>query len=163
MSVFWLPLVSATVIFTLAKTGRRAFSARAIARLVALGSFSRIFALLPATSVRETVLSTYAFAFAAPTRGTRTVARAVMRQLSSGQRTLTRTDGMSFCERLPESFAAGAVTSFGIAGDDGVVDAGGGVGAGAGVGAGGGLGAGVRLGDSVEFGVGDKTGVESST
>lgn len=175
MSVLSLASVSATVIFILATTGRLAFSARAIARLVALDSFSRMFALLPATSVRVTVLSAYVFARAAPTRGTWTVARPVMRQRSSGQRTLTQTVGASFCERLPDSFAAGAVTSFGIAGDDGVVDASGGadagggvgaavgVGAGAAVAAGGGLGAAVGLGDSAECGVGAKTGAEAST
>lgn len=129
-----LPLVSAIVIFILAETGCLAFSARAIARLAALGSFSRMFAVLPLTIVWVTVLSMYALALAAPTCGTRTVARAVMRQVSSGQRTRTQTVGTSFCERLPESFAAGAVTSFGIAGEDGVVDAGGGVDAGVGVG-----------------------------
>lgn len=129
-----LPLVSATVIFILAETGCLAFSARAIARLAAPGSFSRMFAVLPLTIVRVTVLSMYALALAAPTCGTWTVTRAVMRQVSSGQRTRTQTVGTSFCERLPESFAAGAVTSFGIAGEDGVVDAGGGVDAGVGVG-----------------------------
>ena len=162
-------MVSATVILILAETRCLAFSARAIARLVALGNFSRILALLPASSVRVTVLSTYAFALAAPARGARIVARALMRQVSSGQRTLTQTDGMSFCERLPDSFAAGAVTSFAISGDDGVAGASGGagagveVGAGVGAGAGGGLRAAVGLGDSVECGVGAKTGGESST
>ena len=117
-----------------------------------------MFALLPATVVRMTVLSTYAFALAEPTRRTWTVTRAVMRQVSSGQSTLTQTVGASLCERLPESFAAGAVTSFSIAGEDGVVvDGVGGVGAGVGVGAA------VGVGGSVECGVGAKTGVESST
>ncbi len=163
MSVLLLPLVSAIVIFILAETGCLAFSARAIARLAALGSFSRMFAVLPLTIVWVTVLSMYALALAAPTCGTRTVARAVMRQVSSGQRTLTQTVGTSFCERLPESFAAGAVTSFGIAGDDGVVDAGGGVGARVGVGAAVGVGDSVECGVGAKIGVGAKTGVESST